>query len=115
MDQQKNTYYIWLQNGQISRDRDTSPWNFQVEATDEEISQLREYFDQNYSVEWQNFYRSHVPYVQYHYDRENDAYDKGMQKIYEMIYKIGNEEARKHIESMGILESLAKETDGFTN
>jgi hypothetical protein len=99
----KNTYYIWLPNGQISRNRESSPWNFRIEATDQEITRLREYFDENYSNEIKNFYRAHVPYLQYHFDRENDAYDETLYKVYEMIYELGDEEARSHIDSMGIL------------
>jgi hypothetical protein len=104
LEQIKRDYYIWLPNGQISQDPTASPWNFKIEATDEEITELREYFDQNYSNEWRNFFRAHVPYIQYHYDRENDDYDETLLKIYECIYKLGDEEAKKHIESMGILK-----------
>lgn len=99
----KKTYYITLGSGEISQSATDSTWNYKIEATDDEIIALREYFDQNYSTEWQNFFRAHVPYVQYHYDRENDAYDETMKKIYGMIYDLGDEEARQHIESMGIL------------
>ena len=103
MEQNKKTYYIDLGSGEISQSSTASPWSFRIQANDEEIILLREYFDQNYSTEWQNFFRAHVPYVQYHYDRENDAYDETMKKIYGMIYELGDEEARQHIESMGIL------------
>ncbi|PLR79432.1 hydrolase [Bacillus sp. V3-13] len=103
MDEPKKTYYISVGTGEISQSATASPWNFQIHATDEEITILREYFEQNYSTEWQNFFRAHVPYVQYHYDRENDAYDETMQKIYRMIYELGDEQAKKHIEEMGIL------------
>jgi hypothetical protein len=101
--QQKKTYYVSIATGEISQVKTASPWDFQIEATDDEIIQLREYFDQNYSTDWQAFWRSHVPYVQYHYDRENDAYDETLTKIYQLIYKLGNEEAKEHIRSLGIL------------
>ncbi|MFE8703318.1 hydrolase [Cytobacillus sp. FJAT-54145] len=104
MDNIKKTYYIAVGTGEISQSSTSSPWNFKIEATDEEITALREYFEQNYSTDWQNFFRAHVPYVQYHYDRENDAYDDTMKKVYGMIYRLGDDDAKKHIESMGILE-----------
>ncbi|WP_442595633.1 hydrolase [Neobacillus sp. D3-1R] len=100
----KKTYYIEVATGEISQSATSSTWNYKIEATDEEIIKLREYFDQNYSTEWQNFFRAHVPFVQYHYDRENDAYDKTMKEVYGMLYELGDEEAKKHIESIGILE-----------
>ncbi|MCL6585676.1 MAG: hydrolase [Anoxybacillus sp.] len=92
-----------MAHGEISQVKTASPWDFQIEATDEEIIQLREYFDQNYSTDIQNFFRAHVPYIQYHYDRENDAYDETLKKIYQLIYKLGNEEAKQHIRSMGVI------------
>jgi hypothetical protein len=103
MDSSKKSYYISIGTGEIMKTATDSPWNFKIEANDDEITKLREYFDQNYSTEWQNFFRAHVPYVQYHYDRENDAYDETMVKIYEMIYELGDEEAKQHIRSIGIL------------
>ena len=103
MPEGKKTYYINISEGHISRDSTASPWNFKIEANDEEITSLREIFDQSHSTGWQNFMRAHVPYVQYHYDRENDALDRQLIQTYEMIYKLGDEEARNHIESMGIL------------
>ncbi|MFC4182553.1 hydrolase [Saccharococcus thermophilus] len=102
-EQQKKTYYVSLASGEISQVKTASPWDFQIEATDDEIIQLREYFDQNYSTDLQAFFRAHVPYVQYHYDRENDAYDRTLMKIYQLIYKLGNEEAKAHIRSLGII------------
>jgi hypothetical protein len=103
MDQQKKTYYIDVGHGQISQSSTASAWSFKIQANDEEITQLRELFDQNYSTEWQNFFRAHVPYVQYHYDRENDAYDNTIEQVYGMIYNLGDAEAKSHIESMNII------------
>jgi hypothetical protein len=104
MADQKKTYYINIGTGEISQSATSSTWNYKIEANDEEITVLREYFDQNYSTEWQNFFRAHVPFVEYHYDRENDAYDKTMKEVYRMVYELGDNEAKTHIESMGILK-----------
>lgn len=103
MDEHKKTYYIDLGTGSISQSESSATWSFKIQANDEEITELRELFDQNYSTEWKNFFRAHVPYVQYHYDRENDEYDNRIQQVYGMIYKLGDEEAKNHIESMNIL------------
>mgnify|MGYP001435275356 CR=1 FL=1 len=104
MNNERKTYYIDLGNGEISQSRTASNWNYQIHATDEEITQLREYFDQMHSTGWQNFLRAHVPYVQYHYDRENDANDRLLKDVYRFIHELGDEDARKHIESIGILD-----------
>jgi len=101
----KKTYYISVASGEISQSREASPWDFRISANDEEITELREYFDQIHSTSWQNFFRAHVPYIQYHYDKENDAIDALTKKVYEFIYKHGDEEARKHIASMGLMHN----------
>lgn len=103
MNEQKKTYYIDVGTGEISQSATSSTWSYKIQANDEEITQLRELFDSNYSNEWQNFFRAHVPYVQYHYDRENDAYDNTMQQVYGMLHQLGDDEAKAHIESMNIL------------
>jgi hypothetical protein len=103
MDQQKKTYYIDVGSGEISQSATSSTWSYKIQADNEEITQLRELFDQNYSTEWKNFIRAHVPYVEYHYDRENDAYDSTIQQVYGMLHKLGDTEAKNHIESMNIL------------
>lgn len=103
MDELKKTYYIDVGSGEISQSATSSTWSYKIQADDEEITQLRELFDQNYSTEWKNFFRAHVPYLEYHYDRENDAYDRTIQQVYGMLHKLGDEEAKHHIESMNIL------------
>ncbi|MED1203103.1 hydrolase [Heyndrickxia acidicola] len=106
MEDEKKVYFIEIASGEISRRSTDSPWNFQIEATDDEITQLREVFQQNYEAEWEGFFRAHVPFIEYHYDRVNDVYDQNMMKAYSMIYNLGNLEAKKHIENMGILSSF---------
>lgn len=101
--EQRQAYYIDVGTGEISQSATSSTWSFKIQATDEEVTELRELFNQNYSTEWKNFFRAHTPYVQYHYDRENDTYDSNIQEIYAMIYQLGDQEAKSHIKSMNIL------------
>ncbi|PFA64026.1 hydrolase [Bacillus sp. AFS015802] len=109
MNEERHDYYIEVATGEISRSSTDSEWNFKISATDEEITQLREVFDSNHSVDWQNFYRAHVPYIQYHYDRENDAYDDNLHQVYGMLHRLGDEEVKRFIESIGILNQKSHE------
>ena len=106
MDNGKKTYYINVGSGEISQLSTASPWHFKIEASDDEIITLREYFDQVYSSDIQGFLRSHTPYIQYHYDRENDAIDDTNKKIYRMIYELGDEEAKNHIRTQGLISRI---------
>lgn len=109
MDQEKSTYYINIGSGEISRSSTDSPWNFKIEATDEEITRLRQIFDENYNVEWAGFWRAHVPIMEYHHDRPNDDYDKHMIEVYRMIHELGDQEAKQHIDKMGILKDFTSD------
>lgn len=105
MSQVKKYYYINIGSGEISQSSTDSTWNYKIEATDDEIKELRELFNQNYSTEWQSFWRAHIPFKEYHHDKENDAYDETVEKVYQMIYELGDQEAKEHIETMGIFKS----------
>ncbi len=101
----KKTYYINISSGEISQSRFDSPWNFQIEASPNEIQTLRQYFDQNEAGDFPNFLRAHIPFRDYHYDEVNDRQDEALQQIYGFIYQRGNEETKQLIESMEILKN----------
>ncbi|MBD1380232.1 hydrolase [Metabacillus arenae] len=102
----KKIYYVAVANGEISQNSTSSSWDYKIEATDEEVTKLREYFDQIYSSDWKGFYRAHTPYLEYHYDRENDAIDQTNIQVYKMIYELGDEEAKAHIKEQGIISNI---------
>ncbi|MDQ0224498.1 hypothetical protein J2S02_000827 [Metabacillus niabensis] len=106
MENMKKTYYVTVATGEISQLSTASPWDFKIEATDDEITRLREKFDNVYSADWKGFFRAHTPYVQYHYDRENDTIDQTNEQIYQMIYELGDEEAREHIRAQGLISKI---------
>ncbi|WP_053367468.1 hypothetical protein [Bacillus sp. FJAT-27245] len=103
MGQDKKTYYIAVESGEISRDETSSTWSFKIKATDEEITELRSLFNENYANEWKNFIRAHIPFREYHHDKENNAIDEKLKQIYQAIHDLGDEQAKNHIEEMGIL------------
>ncbi|RDU36120.1 hydrolase [Neobacillus piezotolerans] len=103
MENDRKTYYIAVESGEISRSETSSTWSFKIMATDEEITELRSLFNQNYANEWKNFIRAHIPFVEYHHDNENNAIDEKLKTIYQAIHRLGDAQAKQHIEEMGIL------------
>ncbi|MFT4414900.1 hydrolase [Fredinandcohnia humi] len=107
MEQQpKKTYYVSVESGEISKVKSASSWEYRIEATDDEIIQLREIFDENYANEVEGFLRAHVPLIEYHNDSSNDQYDSTLQKVFKMIYELGDQEAKEFIKSQGIISQL---------
>jgi hypothetical protein len=102
----KKTYYIAVASGQISQVRSASSYEFEIQATDDEVRFLRELFDEAYSEDIKSFFRAHVPYEQYHHDPQNDAYDSRIYQVYKYLHDFGSPETKQHIESMGILNEM---------
>ncbi|PKR84375.1 hydrolase [Heyndrickxia camelliae] len=106
MEEMKHTYYVDLGSGEISKSKDASVWNFKIEATDEEITQLRQIFDSNYDADIEGFLRAHIPALEYHHDRSNDISDENLLRAYQMLYDLGDEDAKRHIDNIGILKDF---------
>ncbi|PEZ08902.1 hydrolase [Bacillus sp. AFS018417] len=102
----KKTYYVSVANGEISQVKTANTYSFAIQATNEEIIKLREYFDQAYREDLGAFVRSHVPFVEYHNDSNNDRFDEQLQEAYRMIYELGDQEAKELIAQMGIINGL---------
>ncbi|WP_284640845.1 hypothetical protein [Paenibacillus silviterrae] len=104
----KKTYYIAVGSGEILEPEDMiGNYEFEIEATEEEIDQLQELFEEASEAQQATAFRSHIPYREYHRDKENDIYDFNLTAIYRKLHELGTPETRKHIESMNVLGGTA--------
>ncbi|EKN63579.1 hypothetical protein [Schinkia azotoformans] len=103
---EKQTYYISVGSRGISQIKTGTPFELEIEATDEEIRALRGVFDEMYTADVSGFVRAHIPFLEYHNDPENDKMDRELMNVYQMLYDLGKTETKQHIESMGILTNL---------
>lgn len=106
VNEEKKTYYISVGAGEIMRVPNASPWEFKIEATDEEITEMRAVFDMMQDNSIGDFLRAHVPFVEYSHDPTNDVHDESLHKIFTMIYELGDAEAKQHVKSLGILDGF---------
>lgn len=106
---EKRKYYVGVASGQITQQPETTQWEYEIEASDEEISRLRDLFDranrQNFDVAYVAFHPIEGPKEEH--DFKN--YDHTLQEIYRMIYELGNEEAREHIVQNNLIQELGKD------
>ncbi|WP_231893368.1 hydrolase [Rossellomorea aquimaris] len=102
----KHTYYVDISSGDILQDpnQNASP-SYKIHATPTEMTELKMLFNENYSDDMSTMRRAQVPFRQYHNAPEDDQYDRSMKDIFAMIYKLGDEEAKRHITEIGILHS----------
>ncbi len=100
---EKKTYYVSVQASSVLPEQGDAAYEFEIEATDEEISVLQEVFDDKYFSENGTIGRAMTPWKPYHEDQDNDEYDGYLKDAYGIIYRLGTPETRSHIEQMGIL------------
>ncbi|MFK2825650.1 hydrolase [Bacillus sp. B190/17] len=82
---------------------DEGKGHFIIQATAQEAAFIKKIFEESYSAEIDTYVRSHIPYLDYSHDKENDRYDQSLIVLYSLIHKLGDEKTKRHIASMGIL------------
>lgn len=100
----KRRYYVSVQSRTIMESEGDSSYEFVIEATPEEITELRGLFDSMYHFDMETYYRMHYPGIPEHYDRDNDYFERDLKDIYQLLYRIGTQETKDHIASMNVLE-----------
>lgn len=100
---EKKKFYVNIGTQEISQMKYGNNENFVIHATDDEVMLLREKFNDMDQANFGTFFRAHVPIMSYHNDKSNDDYDEGMTGAFQMLYELGDNQTKEHIESMGIL------------
>jgi hypothetical protein len=99
----KKRYYVSVQAGAVMENQGDAAFELEIEATEQDVLALKKLMEQKHATDFDTFFRAHMVAVPYHYDRENDDYDAHLKEIYSMIYRLGTEETREHIQSMGLI------------
>jgi hypothetical protein len=100
---EKTKYYVSVQAHSILADQGAAAYELEILATNREVAQLQELFENDGDAEDATFFRGMTPGLPYHIDDANDSYDYYLIEIYKKIYELGTTETRTHIESMNIL------------
>ncbi|HLR67848.1 hypothetical protein [Virgibacillus alimentarius] len=102
---ERKRYYVNVGTHEISQIPYGNNSIFTIYATDEEISILRAKMDNMHGAGIRSFFRAHVPILAYHKDKSNDDYDFGLNEALQLIYGLGDEQTKAHIESMNVLKN----------
>jgi hypothetical protein len=103
----KKTYYVAVSPGEILQPQhsETGNFEFEIRATEEELDQLQEWFEELQEADDDTAARAHIPFREYHNDKENDAADYYLAQVYRKLHELGTPETKAHIQSMNILPS----------
>lgn len=92
--------YVSIANQQVYSHKHASPWEYEVEMSRELVPVFHQLFSQMDRLEFRNFLRSHLPYVPYHYDRDNHDVDRRTMMLYALVHEFSDDETKKFIEQL---------------
>jgi hypothetical protein len=98
----KRTCYISVQARTIMENQGDAAYEFEIEATQEDIDKLQQLFVMMNEYDEGTYIRSHVPAMPYHHDSDNDLYDDTLKEIYSMIGNLGPKETSDHVVKMDL-------------
>jgi hypothetical protein len=102
----KNIYWVSVANHEIVPRGDGANHEFEIEASDEELDELRELFDEADQIDNSLAKRAVTPFEVYTpmgQEVKTLPYDKQLREIYSAIYMLGLPETKNHIMGMKIL------------
>ncbi|WJY27825.1 MULTISPECIES: transposase [Sporosarcina] len=108
MAEPKVKMYVSITNQQIMQYPDDSPYEFAVEIPKSYLEIFEHLFAQTNELEFRNFLRAHLPYVPYHYDRDNHHVDRRLYKMYALVHEFTDEESKAFIEELPFFRQPVK-------
>lgn len=99
---EKKSYYISIQARTIMAYEEDASYEFEIYADEEEIEKLQLLFDDLTEIDQASMIRSGTPGIPYHHDEVNDEFDNYLQSIYHLVYQLGTQSTKHHIEQMKI-------------
>ncbi len=103
----KRKYYVSLQSREISQIEYQNNNDFVIYATDTEVALLRKKLNSIHRSEIDTFWRAHVPIMPYHRDDANDRYDESLLEAFQMIYQLGDDDAKSFMKESGLLSDVS--------
>ncbi|MFD1205178.1 MULTISPECIES: transposase [Sporosarcina] len=101
--------YVSVKNQQVYPHKHAAPWEYEVEMSKEFLPVFHQLFSQIGKLEFRNFLRGHtLPYLPYHYDRDNHDIDLRTKKLYALIHEFTDDESKRFIEQLPYFREPAK-------
>ncbi len=98
----KKKYFVVPQTREILEERDQHTFEFEIEATPEEISRLQEWLTVMDANDFETFVNGHFWLIEETH-QDNEQYDHALQNVYGMIYDLGTPETKRKMEEMGLI------------
>lgn len=101
----RKTYYVAVGAGQVLEDPEAAAFEFEIRANEEELNKLENLFAELADAEESALVRF-VGWRSVSEREAGEATDAHLRDIYRLLYELGTEETKRHIESMNIMEDV---------
>ncbi|MGO4540336.1 hypothetical protein [Paenibacillus sp. 2TAB19] len=100
-EEERTTYYVSVQAGQILADPEAAAYELVIQANDEEIGKLHELFKELAAADNGGVRTMAAnPYQADSDEQNNSDYDYWLKQVYKQLYDCGTDTTKNHIESM---------------
>jgi hypothetical protein len=99
----KKRYYIAVGPGEVMENQGDASYEFEIEATEEDIDRLQELFEEKDNADQSSYVHSHLPFVNT-YEGPNRDHDYYMREVYRLLHQLGTAQTKTHIEQMKVLQ-----------
>lgn len=96
----RHRVYFSLTNRTYYTNPHVAPWNFELNIDRQALDVFEKIFQQMQLLELQNIWRSQLPYIPYHFDKENDELDLRLKKIYALVHEYGDADSKAFVEQL---------------
>lgn len=98
----RKSYFVSLEKAHISEVSVPDSTEYEILATEDELKQLEQLFNQKEDHEKKAVEFLAKPFNEWGADDERDAYDTKLIDIYNLIYQLGTNETKEKINKMGL-------------
>ncbi|GIO12552.1 hypothetical protein J19TS2_21070 [Cohnella xylanilytica] len=99
----RKTYYVAVGAGQILEDKEAAPFEFAIRANEEELNKLQEKFEELSSAD-EAAAMHFSGWLSSSDERANEEYAGQLKGVYGLLYELGTEETKRHIEEHHFLD-----------
>ncbi len=97
---EKQKLYVSVVHLTCNYDPNVSPSEFIVELEANQARVFEKLFIQINRLEAESMFRSHLPYIPYHYDALNHEIDNRFKKIYALLHEFGDDKTKRFVEQL---------------
>lgn len=103
---EKRRYYVSVQAKTVMENQGDSAYEFEIEATPDEVRQLYELFGATSEADLEQYYRVHGPGTIVDGRIQEDFVDRHLTEVYRLLERLGTPETKAHIRSMNVLDGI---------